>query len=499
MESKVIILDKNRLFEIFYWFIPLILFLFQLIFTYNSMNQIRYEELAESVRNVFWLNNRLIYDGISSNIGWYGTLLFIYKLFGFSLNSAKVYRLLVHFISLVCIAAIFKKYFGVKKSIVPLITVGISPTLLYFNILQTSYGIDLQYLPISVFFLLLIRRNSSKITFLPDIFFWSFNMIAWMSYPTYLYYLPVLISMYFLILMKQYKKNIQMVITKSVISVIAFILPLFFGYLYLSNRNILFYDPVEKSGIFRGAGILNININVSVYNIIHVLADLFSTGNSYYFEFIKGEFSDFYPILTIIFISVFSIIICKTDKKYGIIRLFALVIFFLNIFISNFTIDPTTHPGIRRNTAIIAVFYILFALTWNYINEKKWKNYRLGYFFTLIMIIIPLHHLIIFPNNVMLLKKPSYYKESVWFSISENPNNSLETLATQLTKSDLPLRCFDQEGETVSCRYSEIFSALSGYCLWNNLKCNKISGYDQKSGKYITLSTTLWGNYYFLH
>src|SRR5215471_5532335 len=46
-----------------YWSLPLLLTGVQYFVTITSMHEIRLEELAESVRNVFWLSHRLVYDG----------------------------------------------------------------------------------------------------------------------------------------------------------------------------------------------------------------------------------------------------------------------------------------------------------------------------------------------------------------------------------------------------------------------------------------------------
>src|SRR5438105_4332756 len=113
-----------------YWSLPLLLAGIQYWVSATSMHQIRYEELAESVRNVFWLSHRLVYDGVSSNVGWYGTLLIVYKLFGFSLYSAKFVRLGLHFIGLLCAADILRRCMDVRMGIVPLVVIGLSPTLL---------------------------------------------------------------------------------------------------------------------------------------------------------------------------------------------------------------------------------------------------------------------------------------------------------------------------------------------------------------------------------
>ena len=125
--------DKEKVIKITYWLTAFIIFTLQLIFTFNSMSQIRYEELAESVRNVYWFQNHIVYDGVSSNVGWYSILALFYKLFGFSLFSAKILRLIISFISIFCLALLLKKYIGTKKAFLPLVAIGLSPTLLFFS------------------------------------------------------------------------------------------------------------------------------------------------------------------------------------------------------------------------------------------------------------------------------------------------------------------------------------------------------------------------------
>ena len=92
----------------------------QALFILNSQSQIRYEELAESVRNVFWLQNGLIYDGVSSNVGWYGTILGIYNLFGFHLFATQYFRLVLHLISIICLGLVLKRFLG-EKAWLPLL------------------------------------------------------------------------------------------------------------------------------------------------------------------------------------------------------------------------------------------------------------------------------------------------------------------------------------------------------------------------------------------
>ena len=155
--------EQHRTVDILYWTIALCVFLAQTVFTLSSTSQIRYEELAESVRNVFWLQHRLIYDGISSNVGWYGTLLVIYNLFGFSLNTAKFFRLAIHSVSLLFLALLLRQYLGTKRAWLPLLAIGLSPTIIFFNSLQTSFGIDCDYLIISIYILTKIHFNKGLV------------------------------------------------------------------------------------------------------------------------------------------------------------------------------------------------------------------------------------------------------------------------------------------------------------------------------------------------
>ena len=186
-------LNFKKLSKSWYWLLIIFIGLFQLVYTLRSTNKIRLEELAESVRNVYWLQNRTIYDGISSNVGWYGTLLIIYNLFGFTLFTAKYFRVFLHFVSLLCLGLIFDKYFEKKRSWLSLIVIGLSPALLYFNALQTSFGVDLQYFPICLYLLLTLDFAQPVRAGIKQFFLGLLMMIAAMSYPTFLAYIPVML------------------------------------------------------------------------------------------------------------------------------------------------------------------------------------------------------------------------------------------------------------------------------------------------------------------
>jgi len=96
--------------RVIYWLMPLVLTGVLAKLSVASTHQIRYEELAESVRSVFWLDHRMVYDGVYTNVGWYATLLVIYKLFGFSLFTAKAVRVGLHLIALFAVADILRRF-----------------------------------------------------------------------------------------------------------------------------------------------------------------------------------------------------------------------------------------------------------------------------------------------------------------------------------------------------------------------------------------------------
>lgn len=491
-------LEKEKIINILFWTMPITLFFAQLIFTLNSTNQIRYEELAESVRNVFWLQNRLIYDGISSNIGWYGLLLAIYNLFGFDLNTAKFVRLIIHLSSLFFLALMLRKYLGVKKAWLPLLTIGLSPALLFFNTLQASYGIDFDYLIISIFILINIHFKNNWFDILKQITFWSFNMIAWLSYPTFIFYLPSLTILYLLGLNK--KVNRKLLIVKSLsLSLFSFLLPLSISFLYIKNSNTFLYDPITKSGIFRGTGgIIKLDLNIFYNNLSHVLTDLFHKGSSYYFEVIKTDFSDFYPIISLITVFSITIFLLIKNRHYRLILSLPLITLLLTIVFANFTLDPTQHPGIRRNTTILTSFYILFVITWFYINSKKFTMI-IKYVLIIIYVLLPTHHFLSYSVNFNSLKNPSPYQYQGWFSIANFPQESLNLLINRTKTSDLKLSCRDKDDKPLFCRYNETYAAVAGYCLWNKLECKSVLGYDNKTQKFIPISTKLWETYYWPH
>lgn len=480
---------KSDLIKTYYWFIPIVLFIAQVIFTFNSMSQIRYEELAESVRNPYWLQNKTIYDGISSNVGWYGSLLIVYNLFGFSLHTAKFFRLILHLVSLICLALILKRYLGERRALVPLLAIGLSPSLMYLNTLQTSYGLDLQYLPIAAYLVLSVDFKKKALALVKTAALWFIAMLAWMSYPTFIFYLPVFLGGYLWQMLNQsvLSKTSQMG-QYLVVGVLTFMAPLSLAFAYVKDRNMLLFDPQSPGGIFRGGGSFSGDGNLFLANLSTTLSDFFTKSNSYHFDLKKVEFSDFYPYLAVTVVLIYAIQLLVKAKKFRFLILICLYLIFAGLVLVNFNIIP----GVRRSTAALAGFYGLFVLIWY--KDTLVKNLFLG-----VLLLIPLHHLIVLPVNTAHLKDPSFYADQSWFKLADTPSQSLEMMVNTIQRQDLNLTCQSQAGVKVVCRLPEVYAAVAGSCDWNQLRCLNIQTFDPRSGQLIELSTKLWEEYYFEH
>ena len=494
----------NRL----YWILPIVLFILQAIYTFNTLNQIRYEELDESILNPFWVQNGYVSNGASANLGWHFLLVAVYNVFGFDLFTGKFVRLGLWLISLFCLAGLLRNYLGEKRAWLPLVTIGLSPTILYFNTQQTVYGIDVAFFPIILFFISLLdfKQNSDRNLVLTIAVF-CLVMIAWMSYPAFIYFLPSLGVLYFWKLWQSPNSSRLMVngsqkgqrsrvfLAKNLlIGSISFLLPLAAAFIYIQNRSLLIYDENVNSGIFRGAGFFDFDLAVFFANLKSNIANLFLGSSGYYFELSKVEFSDLYPIITLIFL-VFAVFKLWGRKQWRLPIMLTLVILEANILFSYFTSDQT--PGLRRQTGILAGIYIFFVFAWYYWTTLvKNRNLR-KYVLVPIGLLFLLHHLVVYPINLSHLKDPSRYREQVWFKTLDDPRKNLDDFVVRAQKENLEFVCYDERQNAINCRYNQIFAAVSAYCYWNKIVCREIRGYDLKTKKYIPLSIELFNEYYF--
>lgn len=469
-------------------YVPVILFLFlaQVLFSLNAHNQIRYEELSESVRNVWWLQNNQVFSGINSHLGWYTPLKIVYNIFGFSFEYIKYLRLFLHLISIVCLALLLKNILVFKKSLVPLITIALSPTLLFFNSLSTHYGVDMQYLPIILYLLTKISFRRDTLSLIPHILVWSLSMIAWAAYPTFLYYLPAITIFYIYKLFKEEDKGI--IRTRYLfISLISFLLPIVLMVLQIQNKQILILDPNTGGGLFRGPGRLA-TLAEGIERIYHTFLGFAGFSESYYYEVSKKDFADFYPVLSIL-VSIFLGI--KLALKNKQVRFFASLITLtavVNLFVLALIWDDSGPSSVRRATGLLAVFYAFYILGWYALFRLNFTT-RIRYLLILILLLLPLHHLLVLPVNIIHLQDKSPYREQVWLSRVENsPGASLKSYIEMVRREDLKLYVSYPKDAEFGYVYNWIYSAVSGYCYWNKINCHKIYGFDLGKGGFVELN-----------
>lgn len=477
--------------ELGYWLLPIVLTLAQLVYTLASVHQIRLEELSESVRNPFWFAHREIFDGVSSNIGWYFQLLLLYQVFGFSLHLAKWFRVGLQLVSLLSLAAVLKKWLGIKRAWLPLLAIGLSPTWLFFNTLQAQLGIDLQYLPVCLYLLVSLDFSQKRLSLLQTFLLGSLSMVAAMTYPTFLFYLPFFGAIYLYKLLRTSKSIIW---PHLGIATGSFLWPLAAGFAYVTNRRLLINDTQElNSGIFRGGGRwapLD-NLWPTIYSGIEkTMADLFVRGQTYYVEVVRPEFSHPATITAVIIIALTSFWLV-TKKQWRALVLLTWFVLISNLVVPNFS-DWT--QGLRRHTPALAAFYILFCLVWKAATEKR---RILPYFIRILVMgsgfILLLHHLKVYKDNYLTtlpLKSP--HQENLCFGIIPNaPAKSLKVFVER-AKNTGQIDLVDLNNNPLDCRLHEIYPAVAGSCLWNKLGCQEIQWFDEARSRWFVLSPDLW-------
>lgn len=487
--------NNDKSWNILYWFLPFLIALIQLMYSANSTFQIRYEELGEGVRNVFWLHQGYLYDGGSSNVGWYGLLLLIYNFFGFDLFTAKLLRVILLLASLICLAGLLKNLLGVKKAFIPLIAIATSPALLFFNTLNVEYGIDLVYLPIVLLLIQALKFRNSFFDYIKTISLGVITMIAWLSYPTFIFYFPILIFFFIWRLRQNTQQKLIKFLPQFISGLIAFCLPFLTTIIYLKEPTTFLADPKDGKGVFRAGGVITGEINLFLSSVGGVFLDLFYKGQSYYYEVVYSDFSGVITILPLLASILISSHLIKEIKwKWFILVIYLTV--FANLVLAGFSTDGSDNPGLRRFTPTLAAIYALFTISWYFVTTHKWQEKAPKILISAILLILPLQHLLVLPLNISQIQT-SPYQYSLWFG--NNPDKSVQQTVETLKKEDLKLACFDQEKQPIQCRYQEFYTTVKGACIWNRLQCKEILGYDEKRKEYIPLNTNLWRSYYWDH
>ena len=462
-----------------YYSIPLLLWLLQAIYTFHTTNQLRPDEI-DPIKDVLPFANRALSSAGGSNVSIYAALLILYETFGFDLYMVKYMRLALELISLFCLSFLLKKYLGEKKAVLPLIIIGLSPTVLFWPTTASSWGMDIQQFPIVLFLIDLFNPKIKWTYFTGLILSWVFAMISWLSYPTFVFYLP------FLVWFQIRKLSNLSHLSYLTICLVSFLLPLLLTFIYIERRDILFYDPRYETGLFRAGGKFLLDSDQFAANLAGIFTNLFVDATSFMFEIKVVEFSHILPIATFIFCLILPF---KYLKVVGVkpIVFWCFITIILNIILSGLTLDGSGLPGGRRNTPIIVSFYVLLSLSWYLIWKFPTgiKNICL----TVIGVLL-IHHIIAYPINLEFISQPSPWREQTWYSMEGTPQASVNKLLDTLTKEDLFLDCekmFPDNCHYLS-EYSDIYNILVLSCTYNELNCHQIKGRYHGETEYQTLN-----------
>ena len=478
-----------------FWLLPLALAGVQLWVTNAGLHQIRYEELAEAVRSVWWLDQRVVYDGVYTNVGWYGTLLVVYKLFGFSIFTAKYVRLALHLAGLFAIAGILRRAMSPGAAIVPLVLIGLSPTLLYFDSVQTSYAMDVSYAAICLWLIVSIDFASPGRSDYGKAFACGLvAMIAAMSYPAFAFYVPSLAMVAIWLRTRAGRPLVSRAAGGLFAAEIAGLaLPLVAVLLFVRNSSLLVFDPDTQAGLFRAGGHLGFDRAIFQHSLTTVLHDLFVQGHSYYYEVTRPDFSGWLATAGLAGVLGTVAYLVASKKTDLTIVVAALVLLATSLIVPNLSIEG--EPGLRRCTGVLAACFVLFAIAWRFYattTRTRWLNAGLA-----LCLLLPLDSALKAPSLIDDERSKSVFRNTDWFVAPAGPVDAVAHFV-EMTDQQEALSCpFDTEERVMPCRYQEIYPAIAGYRKWNGLPVIDIHARDWKTGRDLVLTPYVWLNHYY--
>jgi hypothetical protein len=478
-----------------YWLLVALLFAAQAAYTMAGLERLWYEELAEGIRNPFWLDHRLVYDGVSSNVGWYGLVLIVDKVFGFSPYAAKYARLALYGPFLVCSALLLRQWIGLRRAWLPLLAVGLSPSLLYFNNLGTSYGTDIELFPVVLFLIARVgdraQRGRARLA-ITQFSIGATAMIACLIYPSFLFYLPVLLAFHLwanrpILTARQRFEGLAWMTA-------GFLTPFCAALAYVKNDSVFVYDPATGgAGVFRGGGhALTLDPRLIFQSLSHLLRDLFFQGNTYYFALPHAEFSGAIGLAAAAGILIGSTVIAWKWKPLRMPLVLVGLLCLSSIAAVAFT---ARFPGLRRSTAFLSGVYAAVACVWAVPALPGALNRAVALTTKLASVLLIVHHLVVYLPNYRYLTAATGKIDDAWFHHFGSPDESVRTWARDWVLAGKPLTC----PSTTSCRFSEIYAALEGYLKWSGPGERPVLVVDPKSGRVIQLDIQLWQTWTLRH
>jgi hypothetical protein len=461
-----------------YWLIVMLLVAAQGAYTMAGLDRLWYEEVAESIRNPFWLDHRLVYDGVSSNVGWYGVVLALYKVFGFSTHAAKYFRLALHAVALICAAGLLRRCVGAARAWLPLAAFALSPTLLYFNGLATSYGLDLQLFPIVLSLLVFAsdRHLSDRAAALLHVAVGAVVMTACLAFPSFLVYIPFLAAAAFWLNRSRARAGLAW-------TALGFAAPFAIAVVYLRNVGVFLADPSsDGAGVFRGGGnALTFDPQLMTQTMARLMGDLFFRGSTYYFAIPRAEFSGVVGLAAAAGIALGGVVLAWkwTPVRYPL----ALAALLCAASLAGVAVTQKL-PGLRRATGFVSGFYVAVACAWAVPMLSGGVNRLVVVVAKLACLLLIVHHLVVYRVNYRYVASETSAMHDPWFSQAGPPDHSIAMWAHDWTLNGRPLDC----RALGVCRYTEIYAAVAGYLKWNGHGEPPVPAIDPDSGRPITLS-----------
>ncbi|HEX7481820.1 MAG TPA: hypothetical protein VF331_28695 [Polyangiales bacterium] len=489
----------------------LLLLLLQTAATYAARDRFGYEELAESVRNPFWLEQRTIYDGVSSNIGWYGLCLVLYKLFGFSLALCKWMRLGLQAISLGCVLSLLRRALPSPSHLLPAFAIALSPTLLYFNTYQASYGSDLQLAPIALLCVLSIDPSRPLHSTLLHAGFGALAALACMSYPAFVFYLPFAAVLFAWLHWTSWRagrvaraagapvwREVMQRLLSAVAAPLTMVAVVAASALCLRDPKRLFHDERTGAGLFRGGGgPIDFDLGAIALGVQRTLSDLLISGRSYYFNLSSVELGGWLGGLACILPLGAALWLLARRPASSRWLAVAIVMMVFGLVVPNLA---SALPGLRRCTLFVFSFYLFVTLLMKELQTQAVGGRRTTVVSAVPVAVLLLHHLLAYPAVIEDLQRESASRPADWWlQAAPTPALALQHWVAKAEAGEL-IRCPAGAAQGAEeCRYGELFAAVAGYQLWTLGHEPKVVIANPHTGAPLSLSVALWESYYFEH
>jgi hypothetical protein len=318
-------------------------------------------------------------------------------------------------------------------------------------------------------------------------------MVAWASYPVFVFYLPALALAFLWAIVEipgsggqrlrdSLPKALRAGLPAALTALGGFLLPLVLATAWLRDPARLFHDPATGSGLFRGGGTGFDLDPASVARGAGVaLHDLFVRGTSYYYWVERPDLAGPLGIAAFVAVAAGSVLLFRARPAWRPWIALAAVLPVLNLLVVSAGTGP---QGLRRSTSLLAGLYFLFTLVWRWVTEERSRPARLA---AVVLLLLPLHHLVSAVQQYRALPTAGAEQTHLWLRVAPTADASLRHWLDR-TAAGHPLDCREIGLEPERCHYSGIYALLSGQRRWNGEPEVPLRAWDHDSGSYVELS-----------